>query len=202
MQLKSKKKKEEQQPAEVVQDPALTEEEIAAAEEAAIQAKHPMLAKRISVHEAKAEFWLGIVFIAVSVLLFLVIIPTQVKYVASAEWFNSPRLFPHCIAGLIGVLGIAQMVNGLKQRNIPIDEQKEYSISLMELRLVALTLVLIALYVFAMKWIPYIPATIVVLAVLIYLYGQRNYIKIGAASVGMAVIIYLAFTYLLKLRLP
>jgi len=180
----------------------MSEAEIAAAEEAEIQAKNPLLSKRISVHESKAEFWLGIVFIVVSALLFLVIIPAQVKYVESADWFNSPRLFPHCISGLIGILGISQMINGLKQRRIPLEEQKEYSISLMELRLVVLTLVLIAVYVFAMKWVPYIPATIVVLAVLIYLYGQRNYIKIGAVSVGMAVVIYLAFTYLLKLRLP
>lgn len=171
-------------------------------EEGDLQTQQPLLSKRLSVHEGKAQFWLGIVFMVFSLLLFLVIIPTQVKSVESADWFNSPRLFPYCIAGLIGVLGLCQLISGIRQRNVPLDKQKEYSISLMELRLVLITLGLLAVYVFAMQWIPYIPATIVVLAALIFLYGQKNYIKIAAVSVGMSVVIYLAFTYLLKLRLP
>lgn len=188
---------------QVIQEPAeMTEAEIAAAEEAELKAKHPLLNKRLSVHESKAEVILGIVFISISLLLFLVIIPTQIKYVSSAVWYNSPRLFPYCIVGLIMLLGICQAASGYKLRKVPIEKQKEYFISFLELRLVLITLALLAIYVFIMNWVPYIPATIIILAVMIFLYGQKNHIKIASASVGMAVIIYVAFTYLLKLRLP
>ena len=155
----------------------------------------------MSLNESKAEKILGIVFTVLGILLLAVIIPSQIAYVKNA--YPQPRFFPNLIAGLITVLGVVLFATGLRKGKQPDQEDGEtYSLNLTEARMVLLTLVILGVYVAAMYVIPYIPATMIFLAVMITLYGQRNPFKIVIPSVCLPIIIYLAFTYALKLRMP
>jgi len=155
----------------------------------------------MSLNESKAEKILGIVFAVFGVLLLAVIIPSQIAYVKNA--YPQPRFFPNIIAGLITVLGVALFATGLHKGKKPDQEGGEtYSLNFKEARLVLLTLVILGVYVAAMYVIPYLPATMIFLAVMITLYGQRNPLKIILPAVGLPIIIYFGFTYGLMLRMP
>lgn len=101
------------------------------------------------------------------------------------------------------VLGIVLFASGWRKGKAPKQEDEEtYSLGKKETRLVLLTLGIVILYVIILHFIPYIPATMVFLAVLITLYGQRNKLKIILPSVLLPIIIYVGFTYGLQLHMP
>ena len=135
-------------------------------------------------------------------ILAFLIIPTQIKDV-DVEWYNSPRLFPWIISGLFVVLGAALFFSGRKKaRTMPDSEQEVYSLPWEKAKMVLLFLLIIVLYVISMEFLPYIPCTIVALAVMMLVAGQRSWIKLGAVSIILPIVIYYSFTMLLKLRLP
>jgi hypothetical protein len=152
----------------------------------------------MTLNESKAERILGVFFFVFGAVLLLFIIPSQIAYVQGA--YPQPRFFPQVIACLFMILGVALFVGGWRKKGSA--NQETYSFQWKELRLVLLTLGIVALYVLLLNWIPYIPATIIVLAVLIILYGQRNKFKIIGVSILLPIIIYVALTYGLQLRLP
>ena len=152
----------------------------------------------MSLSESKAERILGIVFAVLGLVLYFVIIPWQIKDVGAE--FPTPRSFPNLLAGLLVVLGAALFVSGVKHKDAA--DQKVHSITKIEAKLVVITLLLMVLYVISLYFVPYIPATVVVLALMIFIYGQRSPVKLAAASVAVPVIIYLAFTYILKFNMP
>lgn len=152
----------------------------------------------MSLTESKAERILGIVFAALGLMLYVVIIPWQIKDVGAE--FPTPRSFPNLLAGLLILLGIVLFASGIKHKDA--SDQKIYSISKTEAKLVIVTLLLMVIYVISLYFVPYIPATIVILALMIFIYGQRSPVKIAAASVIVPVVIYLAFTYILKFNMP
>ena len=135
-------------------------------------------------------------------LLAFLIIPTQIKYV-DTDWYNSPRFFPYVVAGLFVVLGVTLFFSGRKKSATMRDEAQEvYAFPWEKIKMLLITLVILAAYVFAMEFLPYIPCTIVALAVMMIVYKQRNWLTIGIVSVAVPLVIYFSFTYLLKLRMP
>lgn len=161
----------------------------------------------MKVTEGRAEQIGGIVFVLFSLILALIIIPAQIKPV-KAPWYNSPKLFPYVIAGLIFCFGAVLAVTGTRKarksrREEPEAQESEtYSITGQEARLVLITLGVVVIYVLAMGFLPYIPCTMVTLGLLMWIYGQRSWIKLIAVSAAFPLLIYFAFTFLLKLRLP
>lgn len=155
----------------------------------------------MNIHESKAEKILGIFFTVLGIVLLTVIIPSQIAHVEKA--YPQPRFFPDIVAGLIAVLGVVLFLSGLRKERAGKQATEEtYSLNKVEARMVLLTLGIVSLYVAALYFIPYIPATMILLAVLITLYGQRNKVKIILPSVLLPIIIYIGFTYALKLRMP
>ena len=156
----------------------------------------------MSLKEGKAEVILGAFFFVLGVLLVFLIIPGQIRLVDGAS--PQPRFFPSLIAGLMGVLGVVLFAGGLRKMKTVKEEDQSVTFSLQfkELLLVVLTLVIMALYVVLLNFVPYMPATMIALAVLITLYGQRNIFKIVGVSVLLPIIIYVGLTYGLQMRLP
>lgn len=152
----------------------------------------------IVLNESKAEQILGVVFFVIGLIGALVIVPMQIAYVEGA--YPQPRFFPQLICGLTAVLGVFLFIGGRRKRNAK--DQETYTFVWKEVRLVLITLGVIALYVIAMNWIPYLPATIIVLAVLMFIYGQRNWIKLAAVAILLPAIIYVGLSLGLQLRLP
>ena len=152
----------------------------------------------MSLTESKAEKILGAFFAILGLVLYFIIIPWQIKDVGAE--FPTPRSFPNLLAGILTVLGVVLFISGTRHKDD--DGQKTYSITRTEAKLVLVTLLLMVLYVISLYFVPYIPATVVVLALMIFIYGQRSPVKLAAASVAVPVIIYLAFTYILKFNMP
>ncbi len=152
----------------------------------------------MSVDESKIERILGVIFFFLGLLLLFVIIPWQIKDVGAD--FPTPRSFPDIISGSISVLGVALFLSG--RRKIGKPDLKTYVLTKKEARLVSITLVLLILYIIALAFLPYIPTTVVVLGLMIWLYGQKNWIKLAVTAVCVPVVIYYSFSYLLQLRLP
>ncbi len=153
----------------------------------------------ISLTESKASRILGIFFIAFAVVLLILIIPTQIQHVPGAS--PSPRFFPRILAVLLGALGTSLLVTGIKDKDKP-DQAVVVSLDAKEAKLVALTIGVLMLYTVLLYFLPYIPATVLALGVLITSYGQKSVRKIVLTSILLPVIIYFSFTYLLMLKLP
>ena len=144
---------------------------------------------------------MGIIFVVLGILLLVVVIPTQIKYVDGA--YPQPRFFPQLISSLLIVLGIALSAGGIKKKKkMPEDEQETYNFKWKVVRLVLFTLLILVVYVALLNFIPYLPATMIALAVLMVAYGQRNKWKIIGVAILLPIIIYVGLTYGLKLRLP
>lgn len=153
----------------------------------------------ISLTESKSSRILGVFFIVFALVLFFVIIPTQIKYIPNAN--PSPRFFPKIIAIMLFGLGTSLLVSGIRGKDKP-DQPVVFSLSAKEAKLVGLTMGVLLLYTIVLNFIPYIPATIAALGVLITAYGQKSVKKIIVTSVLLPLIIYFSFTYLLMLKLP
>lgn len=152
----------------------------------------------MTLDESKAERIVGLVFTCIGILLFLVVIPWQIKDVGAD--FPTPRTFPNFIALATAGLGVVLFLTGRKKKGKP--DLKHYSLSKKEARLVGITVGLMLLYIFSLYYIPYIPATIVILGLMVWFYGQKSWMKIVGTAVCVPVVIYFSFNYLLQLRLP
>ena len=152
----------------------------------------------VSFNESRLERWSGVFFAFLSILFYFGVIPWQIRHVPGVSL--SPRTFPNTITVFLFVLSVALCVSGWLKRNRT--GQKIFSISCNEIKLAALTLLTVGGYTLLLYIIPYIPATFIVLAVLIRLYGQRKWWKLSLVSLILPVLIYVAFTYLLRLQLP
>jgi len=151
-----------------------------------------------SIKESRLEQYSGIFFAFFSLLLYFGIIPWQIRHIEGAGL--SPRFFPQTITAFMFCLSVALAVSGWLKRNST--DQRIYSINAQEAKLAPLTLLVVAGYTYSLYYVPYIPATIVTLAVLMWIYGMRKWWKLGAMALLLPVCIYLAFTHLFGFRMP
>ncbi len=149
-------------------------------------------------NESKAWMVSGIAFFLVGLLMVFVIIPWQIAEVANAD--VSPRFFPTIVCSIMAILGACLFYHGYRRRHE--ENQKILGVSLVGLKYIGVTFGILILYVLALNWLPYIAATILALLALMLFYGQRNWIKLIGVSVGLPLLIYFSFTYLLMLKLP
>lgn len=148
--------------------------------------------------ESKVDQVGGIIFGVFSLLLYFVIIPTEV--VDSQQFGVSPRFLPQLVALSLLFLAICLFVSGYRKRNQ--ENQKIYTINPTELKLIAKTLILFALYILALDFLGYMIPTIVVLGIFMYMYGQRRIKLLIAIALGLPVVIYFFFTKALQMVLP
>ncbi len=154
----------------------------------------------MSLKEGKAEIILGAFFAVLGILFLALIIPAQIKYVEGA--YPQPRFFPSLICALLCVLGLSLLIGGIRKHKSQSDNQEVYSLTWKEGKLVLITLGILIVYVLAMEFIPYLPATIIVTGTLVALYGQKSKLKIILTAVILPVIIYVGMTYGLMIKLP
>ncbi len=154
----------------------------------------------MTLKEGKAEIYLGIFFTVLGILCLTLIIPSQIKYIEEA--YPQPRFFPNVICALMTVLGIALGIGGYRKVKTNKEGQEEYAFMPKEVRLVLITLGILALYVLSLEIIPYLPATIVVTGALVAIYGQKSKVKILLTAILLPTIIYVGMTYGLSVRLP
>ncbi len=157
----------------------------------------------VTLKENKVERMLGITSAVFGLVLAFLIIPAQISVASKTEWYNQPRFFPYVISGIFVLMGILLFISGCRKAKLAKpDQEEDYSFSAQGTKMVLITLGIMILYVSCLSFLPYIPCTIVGLAVLMWFFGQRDFKKLIPISIVLPIIIYLSFTYLLKLRLP
>ena len=153
----------------------------------------------MKIQEGKAEKVGGLIIFVFSLVLIFFLIPTQVRHV---QGFGvSSRLMPNIIAFALLILSVNLFFTGHKKikKNI---NNKTFEINALELRLVLITLCMIAVYIIVVKHFGYITTTILALGITMYLYGHKNKKTIIFVSVLVPLVIYQFFTKLMQIRLP
>jgi hypothetical protein len=153
----------------------------------------------MQIPEYKAQIGGGLILALFSILLYFYIIPTQVTF-GSRQMGVSPRFFPDILALLLFIFSVALSIDGYRMRNRK--NQKVFSFVAKEVRLVLLTLLVIALQTVGFQTIGYVIPAMLALAVCMYLYGQRNLVKIALISVLLPLGIKLFFEKGLQVYLP
>ncbi len=154
---------------------------------------------QIQIPEYKAQIGGAVFFGILALLLYFVIIPREIVF-AKQQMGVSPSYFPNMLCGLLFVFSLALGIDGYRSRNNK--KQNFYAFSLKETRLVAITLVIIALQILAFDQIGYLVPAMAAIAACMYVFGHRNYITIVLISVLLPIGIKMSFEKLLQVTLP
>lgn len=153
--------------------------------------------------ESKAWIIAGLFFFVLGIAMVFVIIPWQIAEVKDV--LVTARFFPRIICAIMAILGadLAYLGyrKGQKAAAAGIEERK-LGTSMTGAKYIIVTFGVLALYVISFSFCPFIISTPIMMFVLMLFYGQRNKVKLVGVAVLLPVLTYLAFTYLLQLRLP
>jgi hypothetical protein len=162
-------------------------------------------------NQRTVDFILSIIVLALGLATLFYLIPTQVEVSARYDLASlSPAFFPELAAWLLVVLGglllISQLTAAGRARAgrgeaETDDETRQEFTSGDELRVWAVFLVSI-LYFYGLKYIGFIPATILGLAGLFLLQGVRGAGRLLVLSVVTAVLVYAFFHYVMNVHFP
>jgi hypothetical protein len=151
----------------------------------------------VRIPEYKAQIGGGVFFAIFSIILYFIIIPSQIA-VTRQQMGVTPRFFPELLAGLLFLFALGLAMSGWRMRDKK--NQKEIVFEAKEVKLVLLTLAVISLQTIGFNLIGYLIPAILAIAVCMYMYGQRNWVKIVLISVLVPVGIKYLFS--LQMYLP
>jgi len=154
--------------------------------------------KNIRIKKNQSEMYGGILIGIFSLLFYFYIIPRQIKDIEKA--IVSPQTLPKLLVLMIFVLSVLLVLVGYRKKDL--SNQKVYEISISEIKLVAITVGIIIIYILVVDFLGYILTTGVSIAVLMYIFGQRKKSIIILTAVIIPIIINLFFTNLMKIYLP
>lgn len=148
--------------------------------------------------ESQMEQITGAIIFIFSLILLFVIIPGQIGEIEGAT--PNPRTLPVFYGYSIAGLSILLFGDGYRKRN---DKSTPVLlISAKEIKLVLFSLLSMGVCILLFPYLGYIPTTILILAMMMKVFGQKKIRTILVVSVGVPVITWLFFTYVLKLVLP
>ena len=120
------------------------------------------------------------------------------------EWIMSPYLFPLLLATFAVAIAFSLFMEG-RYEVVSMREQEEgsnVSVPKMDTKKLLCVIGLGIVYVLLINFITFIPASMLYLAAMIWLLGERRIWMIAAISVGMPLLLYVIFAVLLNVRLP
>jgi putative tricarboxylic transport membrane protein len=116
------------------------------------------------------------------------------------EWKMSPSLFPALVSVLLLLLSAPLLLGGLRQ--IRGERPARDAKSAVKTGPVLISAALSAAYYFLLRFITFIPSTVLFLAALMYLLGERRYWLIALTAVAGSLAVYAFFGLALGVRLP
>jgi len=138
--------------------------------------------------ESKANQIAGIFFFVLGLVLAFIIVPSQIEDVT--QRFDgvivSARFFPRVFSIFMSIMGVLLFRQGCREKKKTV--QGEIGVSKQGIKLILITFAVLIAYVLLLYFLPYMAATIPVLALLIWIYGQRNPVKIIGVAVGVPVL--------------
>lgn len=115
------------------------------------------------------------------------------------EWKMSPYLFPILVSVFLLLLSVSLFFDGLYQIR---HGGEAGGAGPVKFRSVLITIALSAAYVVLMRWIGFIPATVIFLAVFIFFLGERRLWLIALVALIATLSIYVIFDTALGVMLP
>jgi putative tricarboxylic transport membrane protein len=140
----------------------------------------------------------GGILLLFSLLMLFLIIPAQIRNVQSIG--VTPRFMPQLLTVLLAILSILLAVDGYRKRELP--DQKEYEIDPVNLKLFAITFVVMIINVLLVNTLGYLISTALTLLALMLVYGQRNLKYMIPVALLVPFAIQQFLTRLLYVRLP
>ncbi len=165
--------------------------------------------KQSTFFERNKELILGIFMVAFAT----VYLMTTSRIETGAVVRVDSKLFPYMLGSLIAIIGLAQIKDGLKIRNAIVKANREQgtpaiAVSAEELQRmypVVGIFVLLVLYILGLPWLGFVIDTSVCLFLQIMLLTakhKRRPVFTAILSIGLSVLLYLAFRKGLDLSLP
>lgn len=149
----------------------------------------------------KSEQFLAIGLLVFCVLTYFVLIPTiPLGIDTGAEMgFFSPRVFPKFIIIIIAVLSIILGIGTFKDRT---EDRSGSRDNIFAFGNAGVVLSVGFVYIFLLEWIGYTISTPLVLALLIWFFGGKNWIKIILVTISTTIILSVFFGKILKVMVP
>jgi hypothetical protein len=124
--------------------------------------------------------------------------------VVRTDWIMSPYLFPLLLATFAVAIAFSLFMEG--RFEVVTAREKEgktdVSVARMDIKKLLCVIGLGIAYVILINFITFIPASVLYLAAMIWLLGERRIWMVAAISVGMPLLLYVLFAVLLNVRLP
>lgn len=139
----------------------------------------------------RADTWIGAGMMALSVAMILY---TRARKFRSLMGLN-PGAFPIVVFAVFGLCGLMVLVSALRGQGM----QKVNSIRWVR---ALVTIIAVLAYTYAIEWIGFVLATFLFMVLLLYFYEERDWKKLLLISAGVAVVIFLLFTYAFQIPLP
>jgi len=120
----------------------------------------------------------------------------------AVEWKMSPSLFPILISVFLILLSVSLFFDGLRQIKNETSENKSAAAPVFMLKPVLVTIALSIAYFYLMRFIKFIPSTMLYLAGMILFLGEKRYWLIALIAVICTFSIYVLFDLALGVMLP
>ena len=109
-----------------------------------------------------------------------------------------PSFFPWLITAALTALSLALLVQGVTR----LKRANGAATDLFDFKTPVLALTSFAIYLTALPYLGFVPASVVFFAALMWLYGSRNPIMIAAGSIASPIILFVLFRYGFNIILP
>ncbi|MDB6178397.1 tripartite tricarboxylate transporter TctB family protein [Paracoccus sp. Z330] len=116
-------------------------------------------------------------------------------------WTSSPGLFPIIIGAVLVLLALLLLIERHKFHSRSTD-RKPVAQAAINVKIMGAVCGSLAVYIFALNYLPYEPPTFIYLALAMAAFGSRSPGAILAAALGFTVIISLLFTRVLGTLVP
>ena len=147
------------------------------------------------------EWVIAFTILAFSLFTIFYLIPDQIEITEEYELKSlSPAFFPRIATWIITGLSVLLLIIIFRSRKHPKEDTRTMTVG-DEFRVLT-AMIIAVLYVLAFKYIGFIPASCLGLAALFFLQGKRRPFRLAFLSVSTAVVVYLIFYYLMKVRFP
>ena len=151
--------------------------------------------------DRKREWAIAIAILSFGLLTLFYFIPSQIEITEEYELKSlSPAFFPEVAAWIITGLSILHMVNLFRSGRTLKSETS--ALAMADEARVLTAMAIAVLYVLAFKYAGFIPASCLGLAAMFWLQGKRRPVPLILLSAGTAVLVYLIFYHLMKVRFP
>lgn len=148
----------------------------------------------------------GLVIVALSLLTYIWIIPTQIKRKANVDM--GPDFFPKLMVLIIGICGlvlIAQSAYSLyKDGSLKLDvlKDKKYRMNLKEYKIHIIFLISAVVYLIIMPFTGFVISSILFLIFLLMYFGHSKIVWCIFLSIVYVTAVYLIFLKVFKIRFP